>query len=238
VRSGQIPLQDGPFAVSIEGPAEKTVDIPLARAGSIEGRVLLVSVEANNAPAAEPEGLAGTIVETRQGAAVFTQVTDDRGRFRFEDLRPGRWSLAVDSEDLPELTVSEKPAVDVDVRPGLAAEASVRILQRRREIQFVDGGEITVDGGRKDQPVPPAPAASGAILLQAGSFSAPEMAERLRRSISDLGPGARVEPLTAAGRTLYRVVISCPNTAAAETLRRALRERGIETAILTPGRGK
>jgi hypothetical protein len=244
VRGGQVPLQDGPLSVSIEGPAEKTVDIPLARAGAIAGRVALIAAEEKDAPAADAAaaGLAGTIVEARQGTAVFSQITDDKGRFRFEDLRPGRWALVIDSEDLPEFTAPEKTAVEIDVRPGLTADSTIRVLQRHRAIQFIDGGEIAVDQGRKNEVVAPsapsAAAAKGPVLLQAGVFSTLDNAERMRRSMADLSPAVKIEAFKAAGKTFYRVLISCPDGVAAETLKRASRERGVDVISVKAGRRK
>jgi hypothetical protein len=183
-------------------------------------------------------GLAGTIVEARLGAAVFSQVTDDQGRFRFEDLRPGRWALVIDSDDLPEFSTPEKPALDVDVRPGLVAEATVRVLQRRRPIQFVDGGEIAVDRDRKAEAAPSAARAKEPVLLQAGVFPTLDKAERTRRSIAALGPAVKIETLASAGGSVYRVVISCPDAATAEILKRALRELGVDVIPAGPGKRK
>ncbi len=246
--AGRVPLQDAPLSVSVEGQAEKTVEIAVARPGGIEGRIILVPGEEKDKTGGDtiPSGLGGTIVEARRDGTVYSQVSDDDGNFRFEDLRPGRWILAVDSEDLPEFTDSEKPAISVDVQPGRTAESNIRVLHRRREIQFVDAGEIVVGqeqrGGILPAPRPAKPSAPsaatsrGTVLLQAGVFSKPGLAEKMRRSIADLCPEAKVRTIVSAGRTLYRVIIPCPDTRSAENTLSILRARGVDAAPVPPAK--
>jgi hypothetical protein len=223
----------------MEGQAERTVEIAVARPGGIEGRLILVPREEKDSKGSDaaPSGLGGTIVEARRDGVAYSQVTDDDGHFRFEDVRPGRWILSVDSDDLPEFTVLDKSTIDINVQPGLTAESTIRVLPRRREIQFVDGGEIAVGRVRRDgalsTPRPPKPSTAvsgGAVLLQAGVFSTPGKAENMRRSIAEICPAAKVHSFVSSGRTLYRVIIPCSGAKSAEETLRTLRDRGVDAA--------
>ncbi len=243
VSDGRMCLQDAPLSVSIEGRAEKTVEIAVARSGGVEGRVVLVPMEekdANRSAVAQgvgASGLAGTLVEARRDGTVYSQVTDDDGRFRFEDMRPGRWVLSIDSDDLPEFTYLEKSTIEIDVQPGLITEETVRVLPRRREIQFVDGGEIFVGRERQGGDLPTVPSsveAGGTVLLQTELVSTSRQAENALRSIADICPTAKIHPIVSAGRTLYRVIISCPDAKSAENTLRILRDRGLDAAPAAP----
>jgi hypothetical protein len=245
VRSGQIPVQPGPLSVAVEGAAEKNVDIALARAGGIDGRIVLVAPVSSDGrtldvQTASPAGLSGTLLEARQGDSVYVQTTDAEGRFRFDELRPGRWEITVDPGSLPEFSKAEKETTIIELGAGETLSPTIRVLQRRREIQFVDGGDLTVGKSRRtdapDAPLPApaatAPKGNAAILIQAGAFSTWENAERVRRSISGLCPDVKIQKTVSAGRLFYRLLISCRGAADAEELIRKLRERGVE-AVLT-----
>ena len=152
-------------------------------------------------------------------------------------MRPGRWVLAVDPDDLPEFATLEKSTIDIDVKPGLTAESAIRVLQRRRDIQFVDGGEIAVGQEKRAGDLPAVPSAAvpeGCVLLQTEVFSTPAKAENTLRSIADICPVAKVHVIVAAGRTLYRVIIPCPNPKSAEDTLRVLRSRGVDAAPVAP----
>ena len=56
--------------------------------------------------------------------------------------------------------------------------------------------------------------------------------------MADLSPAVKIEAFKAAGKTFYRVLISCPDGVAAETLKRASRERGVDVISVKAGRRK
>ena len=87
-------------------------------------------------------GLAAGLVELTNGRQVLRQVTDRDGDVSFDDLRPGKWTMRVYDNNLPEHHVVETPEIEIEVEPGQTREALVRILPKRRPIRFIDGGSI------------------------------------------------------------------------------------------------
>jgi len=90
----------------------------------------------------KPRGLANTLVEITKKEEVLRQLTDEKGGFSFEDIRPGKWKLKVYDYDLPVHHYLEKEEFQVELKPGEEKEVSVRVLPRLRPIQIIDEGEI------------------------------------------------------------------------------------------------
>ncbi len=91
-------------------------------------------------------GLAGTLVEITEGQEVLRQLTDEEGRFSFEDIRPGRWELKIRDYHLPTHHYLEQDEFQVELKPGEQKEVEVRVLPRLRPIQIIDEGEIEAEG--------------------------------------------------------------------------------------------
>lgn len=96
------------------------------------------------------EGLAGVwvILSDLAGAPVAVQITDELGRYRFSDLTPGGWRLAVDPETLPGgLAPVQDPQSPADGAAFLESVAADR-----------DGLDFVYrEGAPPDPPDPPEP---------------------------------------------------------------------------------
>jgi hypothetical protein len=69
-------------------------------------------------------------------------VTDKNGRFSFEQLRPGKWTVRFLSDNLPPHHYFEKEELRVDLKPGEEKNIEAKVLLRRRQIQMVDEGPL------------------------------------------------------------------------------------------------
>ena len=87
-------------------------------------------------------GLGNTLVEITKGEEVLRQLTDEKGGFSFEDIRPGKWKLKVYDYDLPIQHYLEQEEFQIELKPGEDKEVTVRVLPRLRPIQIIDEGEI------------------------------------------------------------------------------------------------
>ncbi|MCK4496044.1 MAG: hypothetical protein KAU91_06810 [Candidatus Aminicenantes bacterium] len=87
--------------------------------------------------------LANTFVEIINGLDVQRRVTDNKGRFCFEDLCPGRWTLRVYDTNMPEFHYLEKETFEFELKAGDKKEIEVRVLPRSRPIRIIEkGGEV------------------------------------------------------------------------------------------------
>ena len=70
------------------------------------------------------------------------RLTDRRGRFIFEDVRPGKWTLKVYEAGLPEYHYLEQNTFTFELKPGGKEEVLVRVLPKVRRIEIIEEGEI------------------------------------------------------------------------------------------------
>ena len=87
-------------------------------------------------------GLANTLVQITEGEEVLRQLTDEKGEFSFEDIRPGKWKLKVYDYDLPIHHRLEQEEFQIDLKPGEEKEVTARVTPRLRPIEIIDQGEI------------------------------------------------------------------------------------------------
>jgi hypothetical protein len=87
-------------------------------------------------------GLSNTLVEITDGEEVLQELTEDEGRFSFDDIRPGKWTLKVNTADLPIHHYLEQEEFQIELKPGEEKEIMVKVLPRLRPIQIIDQGKI------------------------------------------------------------------------------------------------
>lgn len=85
-------------------------------------------------------GVSGEVVELTNGQETLRRLTDGEGGAMFAPLRPGRWALRIYDGALPAQHGVERPERELEVLPETRHEEDVRILPRKRRIQFIDGG--------------------------------------------------------------------------------------------------
>ena len=81
-------------------------------------------------------------MELRNGNETLRQVTDRDGEVAFENLRPGKWTMRVYQNNLPDHHAIETPETHMELEPGQSAEAVVRVLPKFRRVQLIDAGAI------------------------------------------------------------------------------------------------
>ena len=83
-------------------------------------------------------GLAGVRVEIRSPRKTRSTITDENGRFEFQQLRPGPWSVRVAPVELPPHHSLAREEVDVTLRPGGDELILMRVIPRERRIRLID----------------------------------------------------------------------------------------------------
>ncbi|MGB8658036.1 MAG: porin [Candidatus Zixiibacteriota bacterium] len=157
-----------PLKLEVKGGKTKAVEIGLVRACKISGRVAVFSLspsnESDHKDAAFNDslclvgsgkkdrmkesntdtgrGLGNALVEISDGQETLRERTDQKGRFSFGDMRPGKWTMKVYSFDLPPQHYLEKEEFPLELGPGEEKEVVARVLPHLRQIQMIDEGEI------------------------------------------------------------------------------------------------
>jgi hypothetical protein len=82
--------------------------------------------------------LSNMLVRLEREDEILRRLTDRQGEFSFEDLRPGKWKLVVDDSNLPVHNQLEFNELEFDLKPGDFEMELIRVLPKRRRIQFLD----------------------------------------------------------------------------------------------------
>ena len=88
--------------------------------------------------------LSNIVIRLESDDETLRRLTDRQGEFSFDDLRPGKWKLVVDASNLPAYNQVEFNEMQFDLKPGDSEKQLIRILPRRRKIQFLDNNESII----------------------------------------------------------------------------------------------
>jgi hypothetical protein len=146
----RVPNQPVPIAVEVQPGRAATAEIAVVTAGQVSGRVLLIPETTgteegfvSGAPGAvqtpgEPTGLAGLLVELTRDGEVHRRVTNARGEFVFDRLRPGAYQFRAYPQNLPAFHLIEEPERPLDVAAGATTPVEVRAIPQVRRIRMID----------------------------------------------------------------------------------------------------
>jgi hypothetical protein len=90
-------------------------------------------------------GSGNILVELAREGETRRTISDRHGRFLFEQLVPGEWTLKIYGHNLPKHHYLENGTRKVMVAPGERGQVTVQVLPRLREIRFIDKGRIQAE---------------------------------------------------------------------------------------------
>jgi hypothetical protein len=138
-------VQEMPLKVEILGGKVTNVEIQIIPNSEIAGQVAVFSykdagllTKTAEADLVKAYGLRNCYVELTNGKETRRTNTDEDGKFRFMDLVPGRWTLMLFNENLPDNHFYETEKIEIEVHNGESKNIDVRVLPRIRKIQFID----------------------------------------------------------------------------------------------------
>ena len=145
-----------PLKVRIEGGEESRVDLGVTRSATLMGKVVVFrpvdkryifieGKEEGKREVVEDYGLSNLLLQLENGQETIRRYTDRKGRFSFEQLRPGRWFLKVYNGNLPKFHYPEQETSKLELKPGAKEEVLIRILPRLRPLLLIEEGEIAVE---------------------------------------------------------------------------------------------
>ncbi|HET6566693.1 MAG TPA: hypothetical protein VFG50_01940 [Rhodothermales bacterium] len=160
-----------PAHVQVQGGQIVLLDVGLTPSASLTGRVATYGepsdgIEPQAARDPALAGQPGVLIEARSGEEAQRRLTDRQGRFNFQNLRPGTWTVSVAGGDLPDSYRLERASLTLDLAPGDMRDLAFRLVPVRRKVEIIDGGELKLGGSDgksvpkpgQQQPVAPKPA--------------------------------------------------------------------------------
>jgi hypothetical protein len=149
----RIPWRRFPMEITIQGGETISTEIPVVRGASITGRIELYSYQDSTSGVLTPEsqrrlvkrgGLPNILIELADGDETKHILTARDGTFRAEELRPGRWTLTIAPEHLPEHCMVDNADLRFTLEPGGTATALVRVIPKARPLRILEeGGTLT-----------------------------------------------------------------------------------------------
>lgn len=158
----RITVRPTPIKVSVESGRETLLEIGITQRAALFGQVMVYDFENkhnNNGKAnyyiggntngslnhdetrlAKTSGLANILVELTNGPEIKRRLTNGEGRFEFEELRPGKWTLKIYDHNLPQYHYLEKDTFEFELKPGGEEEVLVKVLPRKRRIHIIEEG--------------------------------------------------------------------------------------------------
>ena len=139
-----LPLTSTPIQVSLQSGQRVQLEIPLAEASSIEGRVIAMPAEYDPLSLSGRGREVGGALKNVSVSAAFSgdrivQRTDEQGRFRFDHLLPGEWVLSIIDSTLPPFHQSNAPLA-VRLTPGEHAKLELVAVIQQRSIELINQG--------------------------------------------------------------------------------------------------
>ena len=81
-------------------------------------------------------------IELKREDEVQRRLSDKNGRFAFEDLRPGKWSVKLYDFNLPEYYQFERGTFEIELKPDEKKTIEIKVIHKRRKIRFINDREI------------------------------------------------------------------------------------------------
>lgn len=173
----KVTAQKLPITVEVAGGQSSQIDVGIVGSAKVFGKVLVISGNGNGKnengnnlngnsgnggvvvgepegesgkkEKKEPTGIADALVELSNGQETLRRITDQKGEFLFESVRPGVWHMKVYDHNIPTYHYIETAEQDINLEPGQSQEVTIRILPKVREIKFIDSGVIQPDKKQK-----------------------------------------------------------------------------------------
>ncbi|MBF8247392.1 MAG: hypothetical protein HW374_192 [Bacteroidetes bacterium] len=206
----RVTLQPIPMEIAVRGGEESFVELTVVRSATITGSILLFGprqqTESDTSSAmVQLQEQSGVFLELASGTEVHRRVSDNRGRFVFNDLRPGRWELKNVGGNVPLYHNFEKDSFVFHLKPGSLEVPVFNILPRKRQIRIIQEGSLVqevkpkADTTKQIQPSQPTAADEQCIVvynsarkgyvIQLSSWTSRTKANRLATHAKESFPG-------------------------------------------------
>jgi hypothetical protein len=129
-----------PIPVVAGNGGSARVEVGLEAAARLTGTVERIAAAGVDSAAAP---MAGVTVEIVGPAGAHRSVTDAQGRFTITGVRSGWWRVRIDASSLPRHYELQQEQ-HILLQPGETDQAWLRVVEKERPIQMIQGGELTL----------------------------------------------------------------------------------------------
>ncbi len=155
-----VPLISMPIPIHLEAGMVKEVAIPVMRGAMVTGQVAVFSEEqveglsiegsGRQASVVAGEGLPGILLKISSDDDIYYQVSNAYGRFQFDRLRPGHYTVKIYPDKLPPYHYLEQDTFDLDLDGGQERDILVKVFVKRRIIHLLQPETQTLHTEEKE----------------------------------------------------------------------------------------
>lgn len=146
----KMPIKKTPIEVTVKGGTDSFVEIPVGQSASFNGQVVIYQPENGgyffdaNQKLVKKGGLENLILEMTNGKEITRRITDNKGYFNFRELQPGKWTLKVYKNNIPEYHSLERDTFEFELKPGEEQSILINVLPKKRHIYFLKTDEMLI----------------------------------------------------------------------------------------------
>ncbi len=151
----RVTLQPTPLKLEVRGGEITDLSVAVTRSVGVAGELRMYGEQASFAvpgeqdqlpgpgqPGTKGRALSGVVVQMQSGDQVERRLTDAWGRFEFEHLRPGPWTLAVPPGQLPKSHQLAEQSRTLDLEPGEQRRLILKVVPRVRRVRIIHEGGV------------------------------------------------------------------------------------------------
>jgi len=128
----------GPYRVNIISGIDNSFELSLTKSVKVSGNIA-VEYDENKGDkefVAVKAKLNSLIIEAKNGAEVYRVLTDKKGNFGFEGLRPGNWSIQVYKKGISKEYELLTEFFSLNLESGKDETIQVKVREKQRRIKF------------------------------------------------------------------------------------------------------
>jgi len=130
--------ETGPFKVDIHPGQVTEVQMSMTKSANISGQIVIEkdSTAFDKGFIQSNEPIRNLLLEAKKEKEEFRVLSDEEGKFSFQDLRPGQWKIKIYTVGLPSEYSIKREEFTIDLSPGQKYLLEVPIKQKAYKIKF------------------------------------------------------------------------------------------------------
>lgn len=145
-----------PLEITVQQGEETEINLGVTRKVLLKGRIVRFDFPESSLMQEESQweekgGMNNILLEMRSDGEIRRCLSDNKGYFIFNDLRPGKWTFEILNGDLPRRHYVEDYTKEFEFKPGEEKEISLRVLPKKRTIIMIEEATEVIKLEDKDK---------------------------------------------------------------------------------------
>lgn len=128
----------GPYKIAILPGTKNYIEISYTLSASVFGKIVIeedTQIDGKNFISSNQK-LENVIIEVKKGEEIFRVISNSKGEFEFNDLRPGEWDLKVYKNGIPSGFELVNDEFSLNLLAGESRNLEIKIKKTARKVKF------------------------------------------------------------------------------------------------------